>query len=50
VVDGIDWDGGPHGLVLAGGKAWVKASVSGRPGNDVRHLVRFDLESLPVSR
>ena len=50
VVDGIDWDGGPHGLVLAGGKAWVKASVTGRPGNDVRHLVRFDLDVLPAAR
>lgn len=49
-VDAIDWDGGPHGLVLAGGVAWVKASVTGRPGNDVRHIVRFDLEALPGSR
>jgi hypothetical protein len=47
VAPDLDWDGGPHGLVLAGGRAWVKASPVGRPGNDVRHLVRFDLEALP---
>jgi hypothetical protein len=47
VAGGLDWDGGPQGLVLAGGKAWVKASATGRPGNDVRHLVRFDLDALP---
>ena len=47
VAPDLDWDGGPHGLVLAGGRAWVKASPAGRRGNDVRHLVRFDLEALP---
>ena len=41
------WDGGPQGLVLAANKAWVKASPAGRPGNDVRHLVRLDLDALP---
>jgi hypothetical protein len=49
IADGLDWDGGPHGLVLAAGRAWVKASVTGRPGNDVRHLVRFELDRLPAA-
>ena len=42
----LEWDGGPHGLVLAAGQAWVKASLDGHPGNDVRHLVRFALGEL----
>jgi hypothetical protein len=48
-ASGIEWDGGPQGLVLAAGRAWVKASSPDRPGNDVRHLVRFDLDELPTA-
>jgi hypothetical protein len=43
----LDYDGGPQGLLLAAGQAWVKASPTSRPGNDVRHLVRFALDALP---
>jgi len=44
----LSWDGGSGGLEIAGGAVWARASLRGAPGNDLRIVVRFALDALPV--